>query len=322
MNTASPTAALTINLLKGDLAPVHDPSLYQQDGTSYLFTTDPTPAIAGHFLAIRCSADKIVWKLCGQVFSAIPPWVLTAIPGLTNLWAPDISFFGGLYHLYYSGSRLGSQTSVIGLATNTTLDPADPTYHWLDRGQVIASGTGDDFNAIDPNILVDAGGRVWLTYGSFWSGIKQREIAPSTGLFLSSNPIRFALAARPEISDDAVEGASLLRHGTFYYLFLSIDHCCNSVTARDDYKQIVGRSTSPNGPFTDASGTPLTEGGGNLLLAGNSDWFAPGGGSAYLDPDTGQTILVFHAIDMHDPYVSPALWLKTLTWSNDWPTLN
>jgi arabinan endo-1,5-alpha-L-arabinosidase len=311
---------LVVNGLSGNTSPVHDPSIIRQNTTYYLFTSDPINPIPDQYLPIRCSTDKITWSPCGQVFRKLPAWA-SAIPGVSDLWAPDISYFGGLYHLYFAASTAGSQTSIIGLATNTTLDPSDPTYQWIDSGPILTSHQGDDFNAIDPNILVDSDQRVWLTYGSYWTGIKQREIDSSTGLLLASNPVRYQLAARPGTPDDAIEGSSLIHHGSFYYLFLSVDHCCESSTSADDYKQIVGRSSSPNGPFVDATGAPLTNGGGSILLQGNSAWLAPGGGTAYLDAESGDNLLVFHALDTtHN--ATPALWLKAITWQNDWPHLN
>ena len=242
------------------------------------------------------------------------------VPGIQRLWAPDISYFNGLYHLYYVGSRLYTQTSVIGLATNTTLDPTDPAYKWVDHGQVIASHKGDDFNALDPNIFIDSNHKIWLTYGSYWSGIKQRQIDPATGLLLQSNPFRYQLAARPNVSGHPIEGASLVQHGGFYYLFLSVDHCCESSFSDDDYKQMVGRSTSPNGPFVDAEGVPLTQGGGSILIQGNNGWRAPGGGTVYLDPQSGNEMIVFHALNIQKDG-DAGLWLKSVDWKNDWPVV-
>ncbi len=150
------STSLAVNPLLGDTTPVRDPSIFFQNGTYYLFSTDPGVHDAGQYLPIRCSTDRVNWKACGQVFTEIPAWVQKALPGIGGLWAPDISYFNGLYHLYYVGSWLHTQTSVIGLATNTTLDPADPAYKWVDRGQVLGSHAGDDFNALDPNIFIDA----------------------------------------------------------------------------------------------------------------------------------------------------------------------
>ena len=313
---------LLANGLEGDIAPVHDPSLYLQNGVYYVFSTDPVDLKPNQYLPIRCSSDLVSWKMCGQVFTAMPAWIAQAVPGVWTLWAPDVSYFDGLYHVYYAGSRLGSQNSVIGLATNTTLDPSDPKYAWVDRGEVLASEKGGDFNAIDPNILVDARGRVWMQYGSYWTGIKQREIDPATGMFLPSAKLRYDLASRgPAVKEDAIEGASLVRHGPFYYLFLSVDHCCEDRLSKDDYKQIVGRSSTPHGPFVDRMGVPLTRGGGSIVLAGNDRWLAPGGGSVFVDPATGDGLLVFHALDM-STRASPSLWLKHITWENDWPVLD
>ena len=38
---------------------------------------------------MRRSADLRQWIGAGQVFDAIPTWVQEAVPGVTNLWAPD-----------------------------------------------------------------------------------------------------------------------------------------------------------------------------------------------------------------------------------------
>jgi arabinan endo-1,5-alpha-L-arabinosidase len=237
---------------------------------------------------------------------------------VVGLWAPDISYFNGEYHLYYNGSMLGTQRTVIGLATNTTLDPADPGYKWIDRGLVLESKNGDDFNALDPNILIDSDGSVWLTYGSYWSGIKQQQVDPGTGKLLPSNSARYNLAFRPGVPDDAIEGASLVHRGNYYYLFVSVDHCCTPSTATDNYKQAVGRSTSPHGPFVDEDGTPMMDGGGSILLQGDGNWNAPGGGTAYLDADSGESLLIFHAQSLPEGGV-PHVWVKALTWVNGWP---
>ncbi len=65
-----------------------------------------------------------------------------AVPGVVGLWAPDVTYWGGLYRVYYSGSTLNSQRSVIGVATNVTLDPNDPRYEWVDQGEVLGSRAG------------------------------------------------------------------------------------------------------------------------------------------------------------------------------------
>lgn len=310
---------LVVNGLSGNTSPVHDPSIIRQNTTYYLFTSDPINPIPDQYLPIRCSTDKITWSPCGQVFRKLPAWA-SAIPGVSDLWAPDISYFGGLYHLYFAASTAGSQTSIIGLATNTTLDPSDPTYQWIDSGPILTSHQGDDFNAIDPNILVDSDQRVWLTYGSYWTGIKQHQIDPATGKLLLSNPTRYNLATRPGVYANPIEGASIILHGSYYYLFVSIDYCCNQDPATDNYKEAVGRSTSPHGPFTDQAGTAMMNGGGTVLLQSDTEWSGTGGATAYIDPNTGESLLVFHALHLTENGAM-YMWVKDLTWTNDWPSI-
>ncbi|HET8637632.1 MAG TPA: arabinan endo-1,5-alpha-L-arabinosidase, partial [Acidobacteriaceae bacterium] len=74
--------------MTGDVSPVLDPSIIRQGSTYYVFSTDAN-ASQGGFLPIRCSTDKVSWKACGFVFSALPSWISTAVPGATELWAPD-----------------------------------------------------------------------------------------------------------------------------------------------------------------------------------------------------------------------------------------
>jgi len=93
------------------------------------------------------------WTYTGTVFADKPAWITAALGSIPNLWAPDISYFGGLWHLYYAGSSFGSNNSVIGLATTPTLDPHSPRYHWTDDGLVFRSSTADDYNAIDPSLV-------------------------------------------------------------------------------------------------------------------------------------------------------------------------
>src|SRR6202046_104147 len=190
-NQQTPTVFSNYHLT-GDVDPVRDPSVIRQNNTYYAFSTDTGAPVSGN-LPILCSPDPLAWTWCGTIFTQIPPWVVQSVPGILGLWAPDISYFTGLYRVYYAGSKFGSNTSVIGLATNTTLDSTDPNYRWVDQGEVLSSTSNDHFNAIDPNILVDTDGSVWLTYGSYWTGIKQRQIDPATGELLSSNPTEYSL---------------------------------------------------------------------------------------------------------------------------------
>src|SRR5215210_8451764 len=124
--------------LRGDVR-VHDPSMIKQGQTYYVFSTGaPNGSINDGNIQIRASSDLINWRFLGTVFQQTPAWITDTL-GVKprSLWAPDISFFNGKYHLYYAASTFGSNNSLIALATNRTLDPSSPNYKWLDEGVVL-----------------------------------------------------------------------------------------------------------------------------------------------------------------------------------------
>jgi arabinan endo-1,5-alpha-L-arabinosidase len=320
-----PTMAPTFSLT-GDTAPVHDPSLSYQAGTYYVMSTDPG-GTTSDFLPIRSSTDKINWKSSGYVFATMPAFITSyfAPTVLTSLWAPDVSYFNGLYHLYYAASEFGTNISLIGLATSPTLNPSDPNYGWTSKGMVISSTTGSAFNTIDPSILVDTDANgdpthVWLTYGSYFGGIYQREIDPATGMPLASNTANVQLATRPGVSGNPIEGTSLVKHNGYYYLFASFDSCCLANPAQDNYKIAVGRSTSPQGPFVDMNGTSMLQGGGTILLESGTNWTAPGGATVLVDPTAG-SLIAYHALSVQGNYLD-YLFVDSLTWPSDWPVIS
>ena len=309
--------------LSGDYEGTHDPSIAKEGNTYYVFATGKTKD-GGQF-QIRCSDDLKQWHFCGQVFTDIPRWIKEKSPGTQELWAPDISYFDGLYHLYYAYSLFGKNTSGIALATNRTLDSKSPNYRWDDHGLVLVSTEKDDFNAIDPNLVLGQHGQAWLAFGSFWSGIKMRKLDRATGKFATDDTKLYALASRakpdnappapPGLPPDweAVEAPFIIRHDGYYYLFVSWDLCCRGV--KSNYRTMVGRAEHVTGPYLDQSGKPMTEGGGTELLTGNQRWFGPGGESLLVEKD--KDVIVFHAYDAKTG--KPALQISTIAWKDGWP---
>ncbi len=289
----------------------HDPSIAREGATYYVFATGGAPG--GGQLPIRCSEDLRVWRMCGRVFDALPGWIASASPGTRDLWAPDISFTHGEYRLYYAYSVFGKQTSGIALATNKTLNPASPDYRWVDKGLVLSSSAADDFNAIDPAYVEDKHGKGWLAFGSFWTGIKVMEIDTATGL-LARDRKTYSLARR-EDGGHAVEAPYVLAHGGHYYLFVSFDACCRG--AKSTYRTMVGRSDKVTGPYVDASGRKMMEGGGSEVLVGNAMWAGPGGESAMHDGD--RDLMVFHTYDAATGRTQ--LQVSTIAWVDGWPRI-
>ena len=323
--TASAASKPEALKLEGDIAGAHDPSMISEGGTYYVFTTGNAPG-GGQF-AIRCSSDLTHWKFCGQVFDTVPAWIKQRSPGTRDLWAPDISYAGGKYRLYYAYSLFGKNTSGIALATSKTIDPKSPDYGWHDEGLVLESTAADDFNAIDPNYIEDAGHHAWLSFGSFWTGIKMRALDATTGKLSSTDTKTYSLASRVRPPDaapnppglpgnwQAVEAPFIVRHSGYYYLFTSFDLCCRGV--KSTYRTVVGRAMSVTGPYKDRKGVPLLQGGGTALLSANAQWLGPGGESILLrhhEPD----LIVYHAYD----HVTgkPSLQISTIAWKDGWPS--
>jgi arabinan endo-1,5-alpha-L-arabinosidase len=302
--------------LGGAIAPVHDPAILKDGGTYYLFATGNLGDSEG-LLALRTSADLTNWQLRGPSYRQLPAWTATAVPGAAGMWAPDILRVGNEYRLYYSVSTFGSNRSAIGLATASVLDPGAPAANWVDRGPVIQSVPTDNYNAIDPMVFSDADGRMWMAFGSFWSGIKLIQLDPATGLRLPGDTLR-PLASRP--NPGAVEAPFVIRHDGFYYLFVSFDFCCRG--ASSTYNTVVGRSQSPTGPYLNRDGRSMLDGGGTPVLAsgqGSGARFVGRGHVAILQDAAGDHI-VYHAYDTGRNGL-PTLQIQRLTWdAAGWPS--
>jgi len=248
------------------------------------------------------------------VFGGVPRWAREVGIGATNLWAPDISFYNDTYHLYYSVSTFGSNRSAIGLATNATLDREEEGWGWVDHGPVIESFTTDDYNCIDPNLIIDEDGVPWLVFGSFWSGIKMRRLDYETGLLSTEDETLYSLATR-NVNSRSVEAPFMIRKGDYYYLFVSFDFCCRGVDST--YRVMVGRSEKVTGPFVDRDGVEMLEGGGTQVTFPTGRWRGPGHNCILQDEDGDY--IIYHAYDAENNG-TPTLRIDPLEWDDDgWP---
>jgi arabinan endo-1,5-alpha-L-arabinosidase len=289
---------------------VHDPSIIKAGGTYYMFST-------GHGIAMKRSPDLLNWEFLAPVFSTTPQWMRSETPGFSgDIWAPDVTAANGRYYLYFAVSSFGSNNSFIRLATNETLDPSSPDYRWVDQGKVIESVPGQtDWNAIDPNLVIEDAAHWYLAFGSFWDGIKMIALDPQTGLAARTPPEVLSLARRPGVKNDPIEAAFVYPSNGYWYLFVSFDYCCKG--AGSDYKIAVGRSRSVTGPYVDASGTGMLEGGGTIVLQTTGDVHGPGAASVLRDGDS--EYLVHHMYDGRHGGV-PVLQIRPLSWSDTgWP---
>lgn len=318
----------------------HDPTVVMDDdGTYVMFSTDAwasgRPPSGGH---MRTSRDLITWSFSGTALDGVPAeaelW--SKAPGI---WAPEVVRWkqsrnrGAQWHMYYSASTFGSNTSAIGLATAPTAQGP-----WTHQGIVVATQRATHTqNAIDAAVMWDENDNPWFSYGSFFSGLYILPLDRVTGLPVTPGDLGTRIASRPRSVEGAIEGPYLsYRPGSSdnpYLAFVSFNSLVNTYDVR------VAASKSPTGPYldrdgqalvsSDIDGSPLTnqpDRVGTLLLAGHGfhgheGLIAPGHNSVFQD-DSGASFMVHHvryeaAPKEHSAQIRRMFWL-----TSGWPAVS
>ena len=302
-----------------DTVMTHDPVMARERDMYYLLST-------GMGVQWATSKDRKTWVVQGTPFiEKIPTWTRDSVPGFeSHVWAPDVIRWHNRWWLAYSCSTFGKNTSAIGLMSSHSLGG-----EWKDEGCLVASREHrDNWNAIDPCFIIDDNDTPWLTWGSFWDGIQLARL--DTTMHLASKPVTIARRYRPGdpnaaenptskfAGTNAIEAPFILKHGGYYYLFVSWDYCCRG--AKSNYRVAVGRSKTVDGPYLDRTGKPMAEGGGTLFLEGDKQEYEAAGHCAAYDMD-GQTIFICHG---YSTTMNGAALLiqRPVKWTADgWPEL-
>ncbi|GAA4987283.1 beta-xylosidase [Nonomuraea thailandensis] len=296
-----------------------DPTMiHAKDGLWYAYGTqnpvfDSKGEDGERILPIMRSADMVTWEYAGEVFT---PQTRPAWHGDSRLWAPDIRYVGGRYHLYYSLAR-----GDLGLATAPT-----PTGPWTDHGDVLPAATQASCPTghIDQAQFTDVDGAHYMYWGSYDVLCVARMNADAT--LVEGTATQIARGRR-------MEGGYVVRRDGFYYLFYSDAGCCDG--AFSGYQVKAGRSTSPLGPFTDDEGVDLMEptSKGAIVVGSNGNQWAGPGHSGFQTDLAGQDWLVYHAISTADPDFPPVgggrltalskrpLLIDRLDWIDGWPVV-
>ncbi|MET0386656.1 MAG: arabinan endo-1,5-alpha-L-arabinosidase [Polyangiales bacterium] len=286
----------------------HDPTMIEAGGVFYRFWT-------GDNIPSASSTDLMSWRDAPTAYrGGYPQWSrewLGDIPGETfNFpWAPDVSFFNGQFHIYSSFSaKFGDNISCITHLTTSDI-AAGP---WTDHGPVICTEGNEPYNAIDADVELDADGKPYLAFGSFWDGIMAMPLAADGGRIEGQELTRLAWARE-------IEAPVLLRRCGYYYLFITWGLCCpgeNRTLEQLTYRVAVGRSENILGPYVDKAGKPLLEGGGTLLVEGGGNYAAAGHSDVLV---TGDKIYhLYHAY--RRPRGEPELRIAELPFDDQgWP---
>jgi arabinan endo-1,5-alpha-L-arabinosidase len=304
-------------VLDGDFP---DPTVIRaSDGWYYAYATQTIINKQMINIQVARSRDLIGWEHLGDALPVKPLWANQT----QKLWAPHVSQHGRIYYMYFSADP--NTLTGLCLAVATSHSPRGP---FLDTGKPLKCG--ESFVNIDPMAFDDpATGKRLLYWGSGFQAIRVQELAPDRKSFApGSHAIELVQPIKDENPDNyqrLIEGAWVVRHQGFYYLFYSGDNCCGE---RAHYAVMVARSRSATGPFdTLAHATGKSN---SAILERNERFIAPGHNSIITD-GAGQDWIFYHAIDSKnrllnssiggDRDVRRIMLMDAVVYRNGWPQI-
>ena len=337
---ASYTNPLPLRLADGSLAEsCADPSLLRDRTTSptvwYMYCTmDPVShkeregkGWKFHMMPVYRSVDLVNWYFVRDAFDQRPSGLAGPKAGL---WAPEPVYQNGSYYLYFTVTDVADAHSPekgceadSGIAVATSASPSGP---WTPAKALVVpprrAGAGCNFQwTFDPDVIEDSQGDRFLYYGSYGGGINVQRLSRD-GLRPEGDAVRIAAANR-------YEGAEVVRHGEYWYLFASSTDCCRGPLT--GYALYVGRARSPEGPFLDRQGNDMAAsrvGGTPVLQQNGNRWVGAGHNTVFQDP-AGQWWTFYHAVDRKQGYFSVEdkltrrpLLLDRIDWVDGWPVAN
>jgi arabinan endo-1,5-alpha-L-arabinosidase len=236
-------------------------------------------------------------------------WRRGTTPARTGL-APDVIHIGDRFYMYVARNVGAQPKAEINMIWSKTLDPDSPDYKWEEGGVVANSDGFEESNAIDPGVLRDpTDGKLWMTYGSYFGYIRLVELDPKTGK-------RFTPADKPRDLAINCEASDMMYHDGWYYLLATHGSCCRG--ADSGYNIRMGRSKKVTGPYIDAEGVDMMQGGGKQLIGSGGRVIAPGH-FGLLDLGDGVQRFSMHWEADLDRGGASVLDIRPLLWREGWP---
>lgn len=375
----NPSGTLT---LTGNRISVHDPSIEYDpaSGKYYIF---------GSHMAWASSKNLTSWTIVknnintnyASIFAQSGKWSALGSSNYNisgNLWAPDVIYNKDMKKwCMYMSVNGDSHYSSIAMATADSID-GPYTY----QGTVVYSGfrnstqaamtdyakvTGSNSvaarylkngvwnsaygtNAIDPCVLYDKDGQLWMTYGSWFGGLHILKLDNKTGL----RDYTYTYETKTNVSDEYLgkrisggygltgEGSYVVWDETTGYYYLYVSYCgLNATDNFSGYHMRLFRSKNIDGPYVDAAGNEAVckNAGTNqnnigVKLMGNyfltslsgatgnqkKGYMSPGHNSAIVDNE-GNHYVIFHTrfnvgqewheVRVHQQFVNEDGWLVT-----------
>ncbi|RCX16749.1 alpha-N-arabinofuranosidase [Fontibacillus phaseoli] len=241
------------------------------------------------------SRDLIHWEQIGHVLDRTSQLDLAGRKSSDGIYAPTLRYQDGTFFMITTDVR------GIGNFYVTATDPAGP---WSDPILV-------PYGGIDPSLFFDDDGKVYVTAQQgvdYNSHVIQYEIDIATGKALSEPVVIWRGDGGPW-----TEGPHLYKINGMYYIMTA-----SGGTAKD-HREIIGRSSSPYGPF-ELYGQPILThrsiehpiqylGHADLVEDGNGDWWAVFLGVRLVD--SGYSVLG------RETFLAPVTWNEA-----GWPMID
>jgi len=279
--------------------------------------TSPTLGLDGQIgihdpsTVVQCDGKYYTYGTGGSSLVSSDGWTWTRGANLPRRGlAPDVIHIGDRFYVYIAANIGAQPKAAVNMIWSKTLDPASSDYKWEEGGVVASSDGVEESNAIDPGVFLDpATGRLWLVYGSYFGFIRQVELDPKTGKRLHPNETPRDLAINCEASD-------MMYHDGWYYLLATHGSCCRG--SDSGYNIRVGRSRKVTGPFLDAEGIDMIQGGGKLFIGSESRKIGPGH-FGLMDLGNGVEKFSLHWEADLDRGGASVLDIRPLHWKDGWP---
>ena len=196
-----------------------------------------------------------------------------------------------------------------------------PKYYWVDgyeSGHSVQKANGWD--AIDPDVLYDEEGKLWMVFGAWYGGIYIVELDQNT-LMPVSNKAEDYTRISYHTQHLCMEGATIFYHDGYYYLNVAYGDICYSYNTR------IARSESITGPYVDYNGAPMLEADGSVgtrivapyAFEKDKGWRGQGHCAWAHNPDTGEDFLLTNGRTVEDEFARQIV--RSVYWLDGWPVL-
>ncbi|MDQ6786371.1 MAG: family 43 glycosylhydrolase [Acidobacteriota bacterium] len=253
------------------------------------------------------SKDLVNWQIVSAVFPTKPAWAKG------DFWAPEMTEDKGKFYVFYTGRRDEGKgkkgTLCVAVAVS---DKPDKDY--IDKGALVCQEMG----SLDPFFIRDETGKpflIWKEDGNdrqqpTWLYAQQLDESLTK---LIGKPKRLFRNEGSGWENHVIEGADVVKHGEYYYLFYSGNACCGRSC---NYALGVARSKTLLGNWEKNPANPI--------LPANDVWQCPGHGTIVETPN-GADFLLYHAYRKRaDAFnIGREALLDKVEWTSDgWATIN